>query len=252
MHVIRLDNFEGPLDLLLHLLDQEKLEISEVSVAQVTDQYLDYVRTMEELDLDMVSEFAVLAAKLLEIKAKYLLPNRSEEETPAEEDSDPEAELVQRLMTYRQFKQAAEFLRTRGEEAGRQFPRFPEDLPQVAAELELDGLSLSTLLEAMERVLKSAEEEEAATLYMQRETLTVAESMRKIITSLRRNGGRIFFRQMFPVGSTRLDIVVTFLALLELLRRRRVGARQATLCDDIEIHLLTDSTAQSRGNGDDD
>lgn len=237
MHIVRLDVFEGPLDLLLHLLDKEELEITEVSVAQVTDQYLEYVRTMQELDLDRVSEFAVMAARLLEIKARHLLPARQETDSSDAGQDDPETELVLRLLEYRQFKEAADLLRRQAEQTGQRYPRFPEDLPHLAAEIELQGLKLADLLRAMERVLQNAPEQDVS-IHVERESFTVDGSMRRLMAQLSKNNGRLFFHDMFRPGSSRLEIVVTFLALLELLRRRKVAARQHQLFGDIEILLL--------------
>lgn len=244
MHLIRLDNFEGPLDLLLHLLDQQKLEITEVSVAQVTDQYLEYVRAMETLDLDTVSEFAVMASRLLEIKARALLPSPPASEDD-EDEGDPEAELVRRLLEYKQFKQAAELLRRQGEEAGLRFPRIPDDLANLEPQLRLEGLRLQDLLAAMEAVLAQASDEDDASLQLQRESLTVAGSMRRLMSELRREGGRVAFHQLFRRGSSRLEIVVTFLALLELLRRKRVKARQEAPFGPIDIILVPSSPEPS-------
>ena len=238
MHVVRLSNFEGPLDLLLQLIEREELEITEVSLAAVTEQYLEHVRAMRELDLEGASEFALVAARLLDLKARSLLPARSEPEDVAEED--PAADLVRRLLEYRQFKRAADLLRQRGEREGLRFPRFPDDLVTLAAEVELEGLDLADLLRAVEGVLARTPEVET-TWAIRPETLTVGECMRRLVWTLRQAGGRTTFPALFRRGSDRLEIVVTFLALLELLRRRRVRVRQSEPFADIEIMLLEGS-----------
>ncbi|MFO7245827.1 MAG: segregation/condensation protein A [Thermaerobacter sp.] len=232
--LIRLHNFEGPLDLLLHLIEERQLEITEVSLVEVTDQYLAYVEAMRPFDLDIASEFLVVASRLLDLKARTLLPP-PRPEPEEEEAADPGQELVRRLLEYRQFRQAAQLLKARGELEELRFPRTPEDLAALAEQIEVAPAALAELLAAMERVLAQAPETEAPELEMEAERLTVAEAMRQIVARLRERGGSTRFEALFPPGSGRLRIVVTFLALLELLRRRRVTVRQEVPFGPIEI-----------------
>ena len=245
--LIRLHNFEGPLELLLHLIEERRLEITEVSLSEVTDQYLAYIEAMESFDLDVASEFLVIASKLLEIKARTLLPPAQREQED-EDEEDPRSELVRRLLEYRQFRQAADLLKARGELEALRFPRTPDDLAALAEQIELDGPTLAELLRAMERVLAQAPETDAPELQVAPEGLTVAECMRQILWQLRHQGGRVVFTRLFPPGSGRLRIVVTFLALLELLRRRRVRVHQPVPFGEIEV-VWAPEAAAAPGDG---
>lgn len=236
-HVIKLPNFEGPLELLLHLIEERELEITEVSVAAVTDQYLAHIEAMRVFDLDIASEFVVMASRLLEIKARTLLPPPPRDTASEDGDNgdDPRAEIVRRLQQYRQIRQAAELLRDRGEREALRFPRTPEEIAALTVEVGLEGLTLADLLKAMERILAQAPEEDEPQLAVALDRITVAEGLRHIVHQLRRHGGRVTFERLFPPGSGRLRIVVTFLALLELLRRGRVRAEQTSPFAPIEI-----------------
>lgn len=249
--VIRLQNFEGPLELLLNLIEERQLEITEVSLVEVTDQYLAYIEAMQPFDLDAASEFLVVASRLLDIKARTLLPP-PRPEPGEEEEADPGEELVRRLLEYRQFRQAAELLRSRGEMEELRFPRTPEDLAALAEQVEIEATALTELLAAMERVLAQAPETEDPEMEVAAERLTVAEAMRQIVWGLRERGGRTRFESLFPPGSGRLRIVVTFLALLELLRRRRVTVHQEAPFAPIEIAWAGEAGGPGEGGGSSD
>jgi|SRR5690606_14850708 len=247
-HLIRLENFEGPLELLLHLIEERELEITEVSLLEVTDQYLAFIEAMRPFDLDAASEFLVIASRLLDMKARTLLPPPRPEADP-EEDDDPGAELVRRLLEYRQIRRAAELLRARGELEELRVPRTPAEWQELAQQLEIEAPALTELLAAMERILAQAPEADDPELQVATERLTVAEAMRQIVWGLRERGGRARFESLFPPGSGRLRIVVTFLALLELLRRRRVSVEQAEPFGPIEITWAGPAAGPGRGGG---
>lgn len=233
---IRLDNFEGPLDLLLQLIEARELDITEVSLAAVTDQYLEYIKSLEPFDLEIASDFAAVAARLLEIKAKTLLPPPKPEADEGEgEESDPESELIRRLLAYRQFKEAAQLLKEKGEASSLLFTRLPDDAAELAREIDLGTVSLAALLEALAAVLEQAEDETAAAIELTPEQLSIEECMRRIVWGVRRAGDRLRFHELFRAPVTRLEVVVTFLALLELLRRRRVAVEQRDPSQPIEI-----------------
>lgn len=232
---VKLDNFEGPLDLLLHLVEKNQLDIYNIPIARVTEQYLEYLRSMKYMDLELAGEFLIMAAILLDIKARMLLPSPApcptEGEAPPEEP-DPRRELVQRLMEYRQFKAAAAHLRAREDEHRNRFPSSPCQPPESSSLPE--GISLSQLLEAFRLVLNRVQEQ--APRVVPRYRITLRAMIRRLLEVVYRHPVGISFFRLFPVHPGRLEVVVTFLALLELLRRRRVRAVQETPFGDIIIH----------------
>lgn len=237
---MRVGAFEGPLALLLRLIEERQLDITELSLAEVTDQYLAHVERMRSLDMETASEFAVVAARLLELKARALVPDaRTEEEAPASEgEEDPAADLLERLMAYRQFRDAAEEFRRLAEAEGLRYTRIPEAVDGAVREAELAGLTAADLLRAFAEVLRAAEERMPRSWQVQREPVTVAQRMGEVLERVRRAGGRAFFHQLFAGAPSRLDVVVTFLAVLELLRTRRLRAAQASPLGPIELSLV--------------
>lgn len=160
---VKVDAFEGPLDLLLHLINQEELDIYDIPVARITDQYLHYIHTMNDLELDIASEYLVMAATLLAIKSKMLLPKEStelfEDEWSMEEDDDPRDELMYQLIEYRKYKEAAETLKDKEQERSLIHTKPPEDLDpyiteQERRDLAIQGVSLFDMLSAYQKLMK--------------------------------------------------------------------------------------------------
>lgn len=232
---VKLDNFEGPLDLLLHLVEKNQLDIYNIPIARVTEQYLEYLRSMEYMDLELAGEFLIMAATLLDIKARMLLPSPApcptEGEAPLEEP-DPRRELVQRLMEYRQFKAAATHLRSLEDQQRQRFPTSPYQPPASASLPE--GITVSQLIEAFRLVLDRVQE--PAPRVLPRYRITLRAMIRRLLEVVYRHPVGISFFRLFPVHPGRLEVVVTFLALLELLRRHRVRAVQEVPFGDIIIH----------------
>lgn len=231
---VSLEVFEGPLDLLLHLVRREELDICDIPIARITDQYLQYLQQMRELDLEIASEFIVMAATLLEIKARMLLPRPPR---PADggdaEESDPRRLLIEQLLEYRRYKEAAEQLATLAQEAGLRSPRPAGELdgersgrPELPAELDL-----AALVATMRSLLSEAEE---APPEIARDAYSLRQKMDLILERLAA-APRLRFRDLFGRRFTRLEVVVTFLALLELIRGRHVLARQSERLGEIYI-----------------
>lgn len=243
---VRVANFEGPLALLLRLIEERQLDVTEVSLAKVTDQYLQHLERVRELNLEVASEFAVIAARLLELKARALLPGTrpADEEVPAGEDEDSAEDLVRRLLEYRQFRDAAETFRQLAEAEGLRYTRIPEDLEALTQEAELEGLSVADLLRAFAQVLRAAEERTPPPLEVRREPLSVAQRMREVVDRVRAAGGRVHFHGLFGAAPGRFEVVVTFLAVLELLRRRRLRAVQPAPLGPIELVLMEPDGAE--------
>lgn len=236
---VRVARFEGPLALLLRLIEERQLEITEVSLAEVAEQYLAYLDRMRQLDLEVASQFLVIAARLLELKARALVPapRPQEEPDPAGDGEGGAEELVRQLLAYRQFRDAAEQLRALAEAEGLHYTRFPEELQDVERAAELHGLTLGDLLRAFADVLRAAEERGPAPVEIVPEAISVAARMREVVWRLRRAGGRLAFHDLLAAGAPRRELVVTFLAILELLRRRRLLARQPEPLGPIELVL---------------
>lgn len=220
--------FEGPLDLLLHLIREQKIEITDIPIAQITEQYLGYLALMEALDLEVAGEFLVMAATLLEIKSRMLLPRPpAAPEEGADAGPDPREELVQRLLEYEQYKAAAERFRLLAETRGQSFTREPAEPEEQSAPLV--ELTPADLVRALERMLAAAGEAEVTTLA--REKINLRLRMREIWAALSGWEGPMPFGALFEIFCStppaRIEIVVSFLAVLELLRAGRIRVLQS-------------------------
>jgi segregation and condensation protein A len=241
-YTVRLENFEGPLDLLLHLIRREEIDIYDIPIARITEQYLEIIRDLSSLDIDRASEFLVMAATLLGIKSRMLLPRPprvTEEDLPPEEAEDPREELVRQLVAYSQFKEAAAALRERETAMARVYTRglFVEE---PAGPVPLEGLTLSDLVRAFQEVLQ----EEWNWREVPREEIPLREKIREIIFRLHRHPAGVRFRDLFTRSGSRLEVVVTFLALLELIRQRRVVALQERVFGEIIIRRAEPQPAE--------
>lgn len=228
---VHLQQFEGPLDVLLHLIRERELDIYDIPIAEVTDQYLGFLRQMREMDLNIAGEFLVMAATLIEIKSNYLLPKPPAPE--AEEGPDPRDELVQRLLEYEKFKEVASLLRGNEEDRQLLYSRTvaidPDELPSVPSGL----VSTLDLLTALKRVLEDVGEGRAPITTVPRQKLTLRLKMSELYQRLKSAGGQIRFSEIFSGERTRSEVVVTFLALLELIRLCKVVALQPDPFGDI-------------------
>ncbi len=232
---VHLDAFEGPLDLLLYLIKREEVSIYDIPIARVTEQYLEYIGALSAFDLDRAGEYLVLAATLLDIKARMLLPKPprmapADELAEVEDGEDPREALVRQLEAYQQFREAARDLKQREEAARGVHPRgwYPET-PDIPAPLA--RVSLEDLMAAFREVLK----EEASWREVPREEVPLREKIREINWSLQRHPEGMRFRELFSRRASRLEVVVTFLALLELIRQRRAVAEQSENFGEIVI-----------------
>ena len=223
-----LDAFEGPLDLLLYLIKRQNLDILEIPIAQITAQYMEYVEFMKELRLELAAEYLVMAAMLAEIKSRMLLPRHEEDE---DEESDPRAELIRRLQEYERYKQAAEDLDNLPR-LGRDVFQAQADLPDHNVERPFPDVDLREILLALQDVLQRAE------MYshhrVQLEPLSVRERMTMILDTL---SGDSFtkFTDLFTIEEGRLGVVVTFLAILELMKGALLEMVQAEPFGTIHI-----------------
>lgn len=217
---IKIPVFEGPLDLLLHLIRENKIDIYDIPIAIITHRYLQYIKIMKELDLDIAGEFLVMAATLIHIKSRMLLP--PDEEAPPEEQEDPRHELVQKLIEYQAFKEAALSLRQREDEWTRVFQREPLSDEKDDEGIYLSDVNLFDLLEAFKKILDTSPPEVAT---ITKETLTVKDKM-SLIMEMLEGQEAIRFEEFFKDGITRSQLIVTFIALLELIRLGLLRAYQ--------------------------
>ncbi|MBO8168304.1 MAG: segregation/condensation protein A [Thermoanaerobacteraceae bacterium] len=237
---IKLDIFEGPFDLLFHLIEKNEIDIYDIPIAEITRQYLDYLYAMEQLDLEITSEFLVMAATLLSIKAKMLLPRQPQEDAEEEEGVDPREELVERLLEYKKYKQVAGYLERREKEAAKVYPReinVEEVAAAFADDNPLEGVELTDLLDALVQVMARVKEKEPFAR-ITREEITIRDKVVQIQQELNRRKNGMLFSELFSKQASRVEIVVTFLALLELMRLGKVLARQSRNFGDIYLYAL--------------
>jgi segregation and condensation protein A len=228
---VRLEMFEGPLDLLLHLIREHQLDILDIPIAKITDEYLRHLALMQELDLEVAGEFLVMAATLIHIKSRMLLPPEEVAEGEEVEEKDPRAELVGRLLEYKKYKEAAQTL---GVLEGEQMLLHRRGAPAI--DLEVEGpleVSMYELLRAFRDILGRANL--PAPFEITPEQISVGQ---RIVSLLDRLAGEspVEFTALFTGNVRRVEIIVTFLALLELLRRRLASARQAEPMGAIMIY----------------
>ena len=229
---IKLPEFEGPLDLLLYLIEREELDITRVSLAKVTGAYLDYIHVLGKLQVDAVADFLVVAAKLLLIKSEALLPRPPAPQAAAADD-DPGDELVQQLLLYQQYKASARTLGEREAAGLRTYVRLAPP-PKIEAKLDLSQVTVDLLIKAVRGVLDLEQPAPPVGTVIKPFTLTIREQM-SLIERLLRYRPSLSFKRLLRRAQTRVEIIVTFLAVLELLRRCKVEIEQADLFGDILI-----------------
>jgi segregation and condensation protein A len=231
---VKLEIFEGPLDLLLYLIKRDELDIYDVSLERITRQYLEYLQAFKELNIDVAGEFVVMAANLMYLKSHSLLPvDQQPPEEDAEED-DPRWDLIRQLIEYKKFKEAAAQLQVRQLEQERIFVREPAALDLTsAAPLRLGEVGIFQLINAFQAVIKRLEAREDLQEIFG-EHFTVSDKITWILQRVG-DGVPLRFSELFVAMASRVEIVVTFLALLELIRLRQVRAMQADAFAEIQI-----------------
>lgn len=238
-YTIQLPVYEGPLNLLLELIERAELDITKVSLAQVTDQYLEYIRELRELDIENLASFLVIAARLIQIKSESLLPRPPVRE-PGEED--PGDALARQLVAYKRYKQVAIMLSEREQAGLHSYLRLSTPMRVIEPKLDLAGLTLADLQRAMIEVLQQQPEPDQLERAVEIPQVRVRDKIMAILGSIRRIG-RVNFRSLVKSARSRLEIVVSFIALLELIKQRQVEATQAELFGDIEVTPGRDWTA---------
>ena len=234
-YIVSLKQFDGPLDLLLTLISNAKIDIHDIFVSEITEQYLETMKLVDELDMDSASEFLQMAATLLEIKSRAMLPKPPKPEDP--EELSPEEALIKQLEEYKQFKEVSARMHQLEQEARALMTKLPEEYPLPPPNIEITGLTLEKLIRAYRRVLERAAKNDAAdqmaSREIRRDAHTIASCMARISRRLRK--GRCAFSQLFDDEFTRQEIVTMFLALLELIKLNRVHVQQETAYDEIYL-----------------
>ena len=234
-YIVSLKQFDGPLDLLLTLITSAKIDIQDIFVSEITEQYLETMRLVDELDMDSASEFLQMAATLLEIKSRAMLPKPPRPEDP--DELTPEEALIRQLEEYRQFKEVSERMKRLEEDARDILTKLPEEYPLPPPNIEITGLTLEKLMAAYRRVLARAARAEAAdnlaNREIRRDSFTVSGCMVRISRRVRK--GRCRFAELFEDAFSREEVVTMFLALLELIRLNRLHVRQQGAYDDIYL-----------------
>ncbi len=242
---VKLEAFEGPLDLLLHLIEKNRVSIYDIPIVEITSQYMSCLRSMEGQNLDILSDFLVMAATLLDIKCRMLLPAEENEEGETE---DPRTELVERLLEYKMYRYASENLKGREGEAERALykaPTIPEEVSSYQAPVDLDalldGVTLSRLQSVFDFVMKRREDKVARVRSrfgkIPKDPVKVEDKILEIMTFGTEHGS-FDFQELLESQATRVEIVVTFQAILELLKLGRLEVQQDHLFDTIHLTLV--------------
>lgn len=253
----KLEKFEGPLDLLLHLIDKNKVDIYDIPIAQITDQYMDYVRGMKEEDMDVMSEFLVMAATLLDIKCRMLLPKEVNEEG---EEEDPRAELVQKLLEYKMYKYMSLELRELSANADQVLYRrknLPKEvrnyLPPVNYEELIGDTTLARLNDIFQDILKRQKyrvdpvRSQFGRIEKEEVDLSAKELYIKAYLNSHKDAD---FRTLLEEQNSRNEVIVTFLVILELMKTGNIQIHQESLFGEIHIHVLHEISAESDLTGD--
>lgn len=255
---VKLEVFEGPLDLLLHLIDKNKIDIYDIPIVEITNQYMEYIRNMQREDLNIMSEFLVMAATLLDIKCRMLLPKEVNEEG---EEEDPRQELVEQLLQYKMYKYIAYELKDRELDSDMilyKGPTIPEEVKEYVEPVDLDKLLGDLTLQKLGAIFQEVMKRQTDKIdpvrskfgKIEKEEVTLTDKF-TYIHGYMKDHQRFSFRQLLEKQHTKMHIVVTFLAILEMMKLGEINVRQEETCGDIMIEttgILTERTEDIDGN----
>ena len=240
---VKLEAFSGPLDLLLHLINRLEIDIYDIPMAELTAQYIDHIHAMQELELNEASEYLVMAATLLAIKSRMLLPIHEGEEfddTIAIDEPDPREELVARLVEYRKFKEAASELQELEKERALVFTKPPSDLSSFMPDEQLAlfdmNVNVFDMLSAFQKLMRRKQLKKPLQTRITRQEISVKDQMLAVVDKLKLNGGKVMFSELFPYND-KATLVLTFLSLLELMKRQVILVHQENNFEDLSVHL---------------
>lgn len=237
---VKLDTFEGPLDLLLHLINRLEIDIYDIPVAKITEQYMNYIHTMQHLELNIASEYLVMAATLLAIKSQMLLPKQEIDDDFEEYEEDPREELMNRLIEYRKFKDAAEELKEKELDHHQLFTRAPMvyDEQDIKPTVKQSHLSIYDLLEALGRMVERKQWHRPLDTKVQRAEIPIEERMEEILDIVTHAENGALFDELFSHRS-RSHIVVTFIAVLELMKKKQIFCKQQQNFGEIFLYCAS-------------
>lgn len=233
---VHLSQFSGPLDLLLHLVEKAEVDIKDIFVSEITSEFLEYLKEIDELDMEQASSFLTVAATLVYMKSRSLFPPAPKEE---EEEEDPGELLIRQLREYKTFREASETMRELAHEAARMHSKLPEEFPVPPAEIILKDTTTQKLFEAMLSALNRGEEpEKRETLHeVTADAFTIRSCSRRVRDVLRSNNGKTCFEELTE-GASKMEIIVTFMALLEMISCGEIRLSQERYCGRIDIYAL--------------
>ncbi len=232
---VKLEVFEGPLDLLLYLIKRDEVDIYDISIERITKQYLSYLDAFQVLNIELAGEFIVMAANLLYIKSRTLLPVEQQMAEEDAEEDDPRWELIRQLIEYKKFKEAASLMRDQEAMQENLFARVPVTPDLAPSEnLLVDEVGIFDLIHAFQKILKRLEKKPEDLREIFAENFTVSDKIDHVLR-LTSSGVPIRFEELFADAAGRTEIVVTFLAMLELIRLKQLRVRQESLCAEIWI-----------------
>ena len=242
---VHLESFEGPLDLLLHLIEKNRIDIYDIPIALLTEQYMAYLAKFKEFNIEIASEFLVMAATLLQIKSKILLPDtKIETETTDEEETDPRQELVERLLEYRRYKEISSVLSEMAQEAGQRYFR-KSTLPEPK-HLPPTGLDVKLLWQAFQNVLEGQIEHAPLIANVAREQYTIEDKTVSLLAILKENNGNICFTAVFTPKTSKAELITTFLAMLELIKIKRISVYQTGLFSPIYLKINENDDTENK------
>lgn len=234
-YVVTIDNFDGPLDLLLHLIKEQDIDIYDIKIEDITKQYLDYIRHMKELNLEIASEYLVMASELIEMKSKMLLPKKKEKEDDDYEE-DPRELLIERLLAYKRYKEVTSEFKDLELNRKMVFTREPDNLNRYVKEDEnSEELGVADLIDAFNNLLKRKELDRPIATKITKKELSVTEKVNKIKNILR-NKKKINFEDIFEV-STKEEVIISFLSVLEMVKKDEILLTQEGNFKNIVISL---------------
>jgi len=240
---VKIDAFEGPLDLLLHLIKQFEIDIYDIPMAEITKQYMDYIHTMQRLELNIASEYLVMAATLVAIKSEMLLPKPEVDPDTEEYMEDPREELMQRLIEYRKYKEAAVKLKKKEREANQIFTRPPVLHDQAQSSkppIERGDISIYDMLGALGKMFERKKWNAPLDAKVERSEIPIEKRMEDILQTVKDSEKGVAFDHLFPYP-TKSHIVVTFIAILELIKVNQIYCRQAKHFDTLYLYDMEDS-----------
>jgi len=229
---VTIDNFEGPLDLLLHLIKEDNLNIEDIKIEDITKEYLDYIKAMQDINLDIASEYLVMAAELIEMKSRILLPDPVTEDDTYEED--PREELINRLLEYKRYKEVKDEFKELEETRKEYYTKLPEDLSAYDDhDLDLGGIDINDLAEAFAKFMQKKVDEKPLNTKITTKEYSIAERSREIKDILKKKK-KVSFEELF-VSFKKDYVIVTFLAILDLASKQNLVIKQENNFDKIYL-----------------